>query len=520
MRELISNAENRRLFLLEYFIYGSPCVAVEDLKKTLNMSDSTLIADIEKMKAMYPDLSLSISDGKIRAYFAPTFQAPSIYVPITQNKLIFRLVTRIFFEENLSLTTLAVQEHASVSSAYRVVHDFNAIAEKQYQVHIENNPCHMVGTENAIRAFYRDFFLEVYTGENQPFSVDILHACREFIKDFSPFLQELTHLCPRMTLGFMIATAVTRILQGHRIKDLKPSQDFRKLYAEFSNKPDFEAIQNHYERCLGIKITEESLVDIFYPTLNEGYRLQNHPNKETKADQIIKQMLNDLAQENDIPLTRTTELANSISNGLFLANYGCFHPVIIFNGAAILCMSAWHNHKVFAQSALRHLQDLQEKINKTSSQASSIYLFYILLGSWPDLLRNLRLKYKKLHVKIESHLGPAHEHFVKETLLRFFNSFADFELYTDALEEAGAPKTIDLLITNFSHPNLSGDKIEYTFHIRDNFLSSEALFEIGDMIRNIYNERNGLVLDIQTFMRLFHRFEGMGKDLPFAESEE
>lgn len=412
MRELISNAENRRLFLLEYFIYGSPCVAVEDLKKTLNMSDSTLIADIEKMKAMYPDLSLSISDGKIRAYFAPTFQAPSIYVPITQNKLIFRLVTRIFFEENLSLTTLAVQEHASVSSAYRVVHDFNAIAEKQYQVHIENNPCHMVGTENAIRAFYRDFFLEVYTGENQPFPVDILHACREFIKDFSPFLQELTHLCPRMTLGFMIATAVTRILQGHRIKDLKPSQDFTKLYAEFSNKPDFEAIQNHYERCLGIKITEESLVDIFYPTLNEGYRLQNHPSKETKADQIIKQMLNDLAQENDIPLTRTTELANSISNGLFLANYGCFHPVIIFNGAAILCMSAWHNHKVFAQSALRHLQDLQEKINKTSSQASSIYLFYILLGSWPDLLRNLRLKYKKLHVKIESHLGPAHEHFV------------------------------------------------------------------------------------------------------------
>ena len=93
-------------------------------------------------------------------------------------------------------------------------------------------------------------------------------------------------------------------------------------------------------------------------------------------------------------------------------------------------------------------------------------------------------------------------------------------MYTDALEEAGAPKTIDLLITNFSHPNLSGDKIEYTFHIRDNFLSSEALFEIGDMIRNIYNERNGLVLDIQTFMRLFHRFEGMGKDLPFAESEE
>lgn len=75
-------------------------------------------------------------------------------------------------------------------------------------------------------------------------------------------------------------------------------------------------------------------------------------------------------------------------------------------------MSAWHNHKVFAQSALRHLQDLQEKINKTSSQASSIYLFYILLGSWPDLLRNLRLKYKKLHVKIVSHLGPAHEHFV------------------------------------------------------------------------------------------------------------
>ncbi len=35
MRELISNAENRRLFLLEYFIYGSPCVAVEDLKKNL-----------------------------------------------------------------------------------------------------------------------------------------------------------------------------------------------------------------------------------------------------------------------------------------------------------------------------------------------------------------------------------------------------------------------------------------------------------------------------------------------------
>lgn len=520
MRELISNAENRRLFLLEYFIYGSPCVAVEDLKKNLNMSDSTLIADIEKMKAMYPDLSLSISDGKIRAYFAPTFQAPSIYVPITQNKLIFRLVKRIFFEEDLSLTTLAVQEHASVSSAYRVVHDFNAIAEEQYQIHIENNPCHMEGSEGAIRAFYRDFFFEVYTAESQSFSGDILHACREFIKDFSPFLQGLTHLCPRMTLGFLIATAVTRILQGHRIKDLKPSQDFMKLYAEFSKKPDFEAIQNHYERSLGIKITAEILADIFYPTLNEGYRLQNHPSEETRTDQIIKQMLNDLAQENNIPLTNTTVLANRISNGLFLAKLGCFHPVIIFNGAAILCMSAWHNHKVFAQSALRRLQDLQQKINKTSNPASTIYLFYILLGSWPDLLRNLRSQYKKLHIKIESHFGPAHEHFVKDTLLSLFSSFADFEVYTDASEEDGPPKAIDLLITNFSYPNLSGDKIEHVFHIRDNFLRSEALFEIGGMICDIYNERNELVLDIQTFMHIFHRFEGMGKDLPFAESEE
>lgn len=287
MRELISKAENRRLFILEYFIYGNTSVPIEALKNNLQMTDSTLIADVEKLKAMYPGIRLRITDGCLKASFSPTFQPAEIYVPVTHNKLIFRLVRRIFFEEDLSLTTLAAQEHSSVSSAYRLVHAFNAIAKKHYHLEIDSSPCHMTGDEEAIRSFYRDFFLELYPGKYLPFSEDLLNSCRAFLDDFGPFFGKMTTIFPCETVVLAFAIAVTRHRQGHYQEGISASRDFHALYEEASQEKGFAEKCEDYGEQFGFPLDEETLCDLCYPLTEEGYRLHLTPDKAGEEEHII-----------------------------------------------------------------------------------------------------------------------------------------------------------------------------------------------------------------------------------------
>lgn len=520
MRELISNAENRRLIMLEYFIYGNPRIAMEDLKKALDMTDSTLIADVEKMKAMYPGLSLRISDGYLYASFSPTFEPTEIYVPITHNKLIFRLVRRIFFEEDLSLTTLAAQEHASVSSAYRLVHEFNAIAKKQYHLQIESSPCRMVGAEEAIRAFYRDFFLELYPGKYQPFSAEFMDTCSAFVHDFSPFFGNMTTLFPFEIFALLIAIAATRYRQGHRKENYTHSDDFCMLYDQCIQEKDFAEKCAHYSEAFGFPLDKEALFDLCYPLSEQGYRLSLSSKKATEKDRALEKSLVALAKRHAIPLEDSLMLACHLNNALFLAQRSCFHPMIIFNSAAILCMSAYVNHHAFTIDAMKELYSLQERVHGKATSANTIHLFYVLMQYWIGLLNNLRRQYGRLNIKVESHFGPSHEAFMTDTLSSIFSVFADFTSHTKSKSEKTPMESIDLLITNLLKPNLDGDDVGQVLRVRDSFLSSNALFEIGDMIQTIYDKENQLTVNIETFLTTFCAFQGAEKSISLCKPYE
>ena len=520
MRELISNAENRRLIMLEYFIYGNPRIAIEDLKKALDMTDSTLIADVEKMKAMYPGLNLRISDGYLNASFSPTFQPAEIYVPITHNKLIFRLVRRIFFEEDLSLTTLAAQEHASVSSAYRLVHEFNAIAKKQYHLQIESSPCRMVGAEEAIRAFYRDFFLELYPGKYQPFSAEFMDTCSAFVHDFSPFFGNMTTLFPFEIFALLIAIAATRYRQGHRKENYTHSDDFCMLYDQCIQEKNFAEKCAHYSEAFGFPLDKEALFDLCYPLSEQGYRLSLSSKKATEKDRALEKSLVALAKRHAIPLEDSLMLACHLNNALFLAQRSCFHPMIIFNSAAILCMSAYVNHHAFTIDAMKELYALQERVHGKATSANTIHLFYVLLQYWIGLLNNLRRQYARLNIKVESHFGPSHEAFMKDTLSSIFSVFADFTSRTQCKNEKTTIAPIDLLITNLLKPNLDGDDVGQVLRVRDSFLSSNALFEIGDMIQMIYDKENQITVNIETFLTIFCGFQGAEKSIALCKQHK
>lgn len=520
MRELISNAENRRLFILEYFIYGNPRVSLDDLKKTLHMTDSTLIADVEKMKAMYPGLSLRISDGYLNASFSPTFQPAEIYVPITHNKLIFRLVRRIFFEEDLALTTLAAQEHASVSSAYRLVHEFNAIAKEQYHLRIESSPCHILGKEEAVRAFYRDFFLELYPGKYQPFSAEFMQNCRNFVRDFAPFFGEMTTLFPLETFVLLIAIGATRYRQGHRNEDFTFSEDFCALYDQHAKEESFVRKCKYYSDVFGFPLDQNALFDLLYPLSEQEYRLSFSPEKATAQDRAVEKSLTALAKRHTIELDDSLRLAFHLNNAFFLARRDCFHPMIIFNSAAILCMSAYINHHDFTVDAMKELHSMQKNICGTATFANTIHLFYILLQYWTGLLNSLRRQYARLNIKVESHFGPSHEAFMKDTLSSIFNIFASFTSHTEAKAEQTPMKPIHLLITNLLTPNLDGDEVGQILRLRDSFLSSNALFEIGDMIQTIYDEKNELTVNIDTFLNMFCGFQGAEKSISLCSGRK
>lgn len=191
--------------------------------------------------------------------------------------------------------------------------------------------------------------------------------------------------------------------------------------------------------------------------------------------------------------------------------------MVMFNSAAILCMSAWINHHDFTVDALDVLRDLQERFYGKTSTNKSIHPFYVLLESWTGLLSSLRRQYARLHIKVESCFGDSHEAFILETLSSVFKVFADFTLHTQKKGEHGTNAPIDLLITNNLNPNVDDDEVAHILRLRDNFLSSNALFEVGHMIRTIYDKENRLTVDLETFASLFCRFQDMENRLGICD---
>lgn len=81
-------------------------------------------------------------------------------------------------------------------------------------------------------------------------------------------------------------------------------------------------------------------------------------------------------------------------------------------------------------------------------------------------------------------------------------------------------ESIDLLITNLLKPNLDGDDVGQILRVRDSFLSSNALFEIGDMIQTIYDKENQLTVNIETFLTTFCAFQGAEKSISLCKPYE
>src|SRR5699024_10792957 len=92
----------------------------------------------------------------------------SLYQYILDHSMAFNLLENIFLNEKKTIAELTEVLYVSSSTIYRLVDLLNNRLEDK-NMHIETNPCRILGSEEEIRYFFYNYFHEKYSSLAWPY---------------------------------------------------------------------------------------------------------------------------------------------------------------------------------------------------------------------------------------------------------------------------------------------------------------------------------------------------------------
>ena len=125
MRGLLKPKERRQLEIVEFLLDTNDWVTMADLSKIFNCSIRIIKSDIGELKKQLPGVQFQSGYLGIRLSKHHSTSIQGIYSVILNDTLIFQLLEAIFFDESLSVESLAEKFFVSTSTIYRAITQIN-----------------------------------------------------------------------------------------------------------------------------------------------------------------------------------------------------------------------------------------------------------------------------------------------------------------------------------------------------------------------------------------------------------
>src|SRR5699024_8837343 len=168
MRQLLNQSEKRQLLTIEILYQQKDWVTLSELSKRLNCSVRVLKDDVAHFKNNFKQFTIETSNNGIRLNVNENAGLISLYQYILDHSMAFNLLENIFLNEKKTIAELTEVLYVSSSTIYRLVDLLNNRLEDK-NMHIETNPCRIVGSEEEIRYFFYNYFHEKYSSLAWPY---------------------------------------------------------------------------------------------------------------------------------------------------------------------------------------------------------------------------------------------------------------------------------------------------------------------------------------------------------------
>lgn len=186
MYKLLDVNESRRFNFIKYLHYNNDWVKLPEIAKKISCSERSLKYDMSYFRKSTDIFTIETSTKGLRLVFADdkTFRCYSAFV--LEQSLSYQLLSKIFFEEQYSVSDLAELLFVSSSTLYTLINKINPQLSP-YGIEIETAPCRIVGNESNIRSFFYFYFYEIYNVLDWPYDPILTNISNEFISHLTSY---------------------------------------------------------------------------------------------------------------------------------------------------------------------------------------------------------------------------------------------------------------------------------------------------------------------------------------------
>ena len=459
MNILLSKKEQDLLFLLEELTKHNDWIEIPVLAEKLNFSIEELQEHLSRLEQLFPNLLIRSTKEGIQLQF--DFQNTlDPRIAIFEQSTTYSFLHRLFFKEGQGLEQICQALSTNPEQIEEIIRRLNTLLPQHYNINIQPSPLSMMGTEEDIRAFYLDYFIQSYTFLDWPFPSISEEALTQLIQLFLKAQQVSPNLSSLRQIKYTLAINLERLNKGRFIEN--PSPLLTSHYSSLRQIPQFEQDIKKLAKKLDFEATKETLEQLFSNPV-KSLQITNKPNNGALGDihhiqksyRLLSQILEELAKEFHLQIENREELIWLLH---YTAQSDFFHLLSdqSLDKQRFLILSNYQAEfpKLFEVSQHKFQSYLTEMglENKSIKLQELVYTFSI---QGQRILVQLLQKLPKIRVLVISHLDSHHAQNLIDTLTHYGNNLYLFDSWEQSTLSFSIFNQIphDIVITTFPVTN-------------------------------------------------------------------
>ena len=428
---LLSETEQNLLMLLEELIKHHDWIEIPVLSENLKLPVKELQEHLSSLEQLFPNLLIQSRKEGIQLQF--DFQNTlDPRIAIFEQSTTYSFLHRLFFKEGQGLEQICQALSTNPEQIEEIIRRLNTLLPQHYNINIQPSPLSMMGTEEDIRAFYLDYFIQSYTFLDWPFPSISEEALTQLIQLFLKAQQVSPNLSSLRQIKYTLAINLERLNKGRFIEN--PSPLLTSHYSSLRQIPQFEQDIKKLAKKLDFEATKETLEQLFSNPV-KSLQITNKPNNGALGDihhiqksyRLLSQILEELAKEFHLQIENREELIWLLH---YTAQSDFFHLLsnqsLDRQKSQILSSYQVEFPKLFEVSQHKFQSYLTEMglENHPSKLQELVYAFSI---QGQRILVQLLQKLPKIRVLVISHLDSEHAQNLIDTLSHYGNNLYLFD---------------------------------------------------------------------------------------------
>ncbi|WP_282926788.1 M protein trans-acting positive regulator PRD domain-containing protein [Helcococcus kunzii] len=498
MREILNNAEQRRIKLVELMYFYGNSVDKNTMLSELKCKESSIRADIDYLNENFGNIFyLQMLNNKITLKYLKKASISNFFYEVLNISPIFNLVESVFFKKTKTINELSDQLFTSISTIYRMIEKLNIATKKNYDIYLDTKDLVFVGDENNIRSFFIQYFSEKYGFSNWPFDdnyynnfVDLIKYIHEIAKieliycDLNSIMMVSMINLYRYKQGFLIKSKKDKVIPSKFYLSLIENPEHEKRIKQLTSKLNIPHDYRAYEEIFGFFMRDD-----FASSFDEIIHNSNNGNSFEKSLVKIMKFTYTLNIKYWIKLPNLDDLVVRLHNGCILFNTLPNSNSIFFDRNRLYTEKMYSRFPDFVTDVRQHLVEYIEELKGKSTEKEVDYLTYLFFTVWKDLIPQLYKRVRKIKVLVISRYNYFHSRSVQDQLKLFFDFFMDITLCEEEsidleyLENSD----YDLIISDYNLPeNIDKEWIHIhgNHSIGDYKYIIDTIYKILDVMEN------------------------------------